>query len=59
MIKKKNLTLSQTFLGSEVAELQKQCAAAGCTATIIPAIHTLISGKVHMQPEAPPVNNSL
>ena len=44
------MLLSQTFLGSEVAELQKQCAAAGCTATIIPAIHTLISGKVHMQP---------
>ena len=44
------MLLSQTFLGSEVAELQKQCAATGCTATIIPAIHTLISGKVHMQP---------
>ena len=44
------MLLSQTFLGSEVAELQKKCAAAGCTATIIPAIHTLISGKVHMQP---------
>ena len=44
------MLLSQTFLGSEVAELQKQCAAAGCTTTIIPAIHTLISGKVHMQP---------
>ena len=44
------MLLSQTFLGSEVADLQKQCAAAGCTATIIPAIHTLISGKVHMQP---------
>ena len=44
------MLLSQTFLGSEVAELQKQCAAVGCTATIIPAIHTLISGKVQMQP---------
>ena len=44
------MLLSQTFLGSEVAELQKQCAETGCTATIIPAIHTLLSGKVHMQP---------
>ena len=44
------MLLSQTFLGSEVAELQKQCAAAGCAATIIPAIHTLIDGKVQMQP---------
>ena len=44
------MLLSQTFLGSEVADLQKQCAAAGCTATIIPAIHTLIDGKVQMQP---------
>lgn len=44
------MLLAQTFLGSEVANLQKQCATAGCTATIIPAIHTLIDGKVQMQP---------
>lgn len=44
------MLLSQTFLGNEVADLQKQCATAGCTATIIPAIHTLIDGKVQMQP---------
>ena len=44
------MLLSQTFLGSEVSDLQKQCAAAGCTATIIPAIHTLIDGRVQMQP---------
>jgi FlaA1/EpsC-like NDP-sugar epimerase len=44
------MLLSQTFLGSEVADLQKQCATAGCAATIIPAIHTLIDGNVQMQP---------
>ncbi len=44
------MLLSQTFLGSEVADLQKQSAAAGCAATIMPAIHTLIDGKVQMQP---------
>jgi len=44
------MLLSQTFLGSEVADLQKNAAAAGCRVTIIPAIHTLIDGKVEMQP---------
>ena len=44
------MLLSETFLGSEVADLQKQASAAGCTATIIPAIHTLVSGQVQLQP---------
>ncbi len=44
------MLLSETFLGSEVSDLQKQAAAAGCTATIIPAIHTLVSGGVQLQP---------
>ncbi len=44
------MLLSETFLGSEVSDLQQQAAVAGCTTTIIPAINSLVSGQVQLQP---------